>query len=594
MKHHLANILLLAMLSFAAYANAFGNRFVWDDELFIVNNKEIRNLSGFPRFFTRGSENLYRPLRTTLYAATYRLSGLNPAGYHLAGKTLNAATVCILYVLLMALSGSPGGALWGAIIFCLHPAHTEKVAFITSSYDILGDFLWLSAFTCYVFFRKTGARGLFVASLPLFGLSLLAAENAAAMPLAVVLFDLTLGRDGRKAARWIPYFVLLAAYLTLRTSVLGTVSRVGGAVFNPDPIGNFFTISGVIIDYFRLLAVPWPLSAVHEVKQASAPYPPVLIASAIGVLATVTAAIVSAKKFPAVAFGLLWFFVVISPNLNFIPTGTLMAERYLYLPSAMLSFLVVALHTRVAEGSEGETRVFGLSPSAALKILFVVAAAVFLALTVARNRDWRTDTVLWGRTLIQNPNSYTANLDLGVEMENIGRFDDAERLFLSAVRLAPEKGDAQYELANMYLNYGRLDKAKSLFDGLSENPRLKYKALLNLSVIFAKKGDYRMADEILSGLLEKFPESVEALHNHAYVLFTQKKAGWHLPLMKIYRLTGEAAPLRDMAEGFFKLGDFRTAERVAAIGLSLSPGNAEIKELMGSAGKQPRKKPNGP
>ncbi len=246
MKRHAAPVLALIAFSLALYANAFHNQFVWDDTFFIVESREIRSID-LPRFFSEGSENLYRPLRTALYALTYRWGGLDPAAYHLVGKTMNALTVAALYALLILLFENRGAAFWGALLFAAHPVHTEKVTFITSTFDIPADLLWLSALVLYVLHRKRQPPFALTASVLVFAAALLFGETAAVLPLVIVLYDLTMGRRDKKAALWIPYFAVLAAYLIIRTSVLGTVARSGAHALNPDLFGNFLTMSDVSI-----------------------------------------------------------------------------------------------------------------------------------------------------------------------------------------------------------------------------------------------------------------------------------------------------------------------------------------------------------
>src|SRR4051794_16326004 len=90
--------LVLGILCFAVYANALTGDFIWDDQLQVVRNANIRNLDNIPRAFeaslwafmyspgggdaNRIFDRYYRPFQTVIYILAYRLGGLSPVVYH--------------------------------------------------------------------------------------------------------------------------------------------------------------------------------------------------------------------------------------------------------------------------------------------------------------------------------------------------------------------------------------------------------------------------------------------------------------------------------------------------------------------------------
>ncbi len=600
-KSNLFNVAALFFLSFVAYLNAFENRFVWDDELFVVNNSEIRDLGTYPKFFMEGSQNLYRPLRTVLYAATYRFSGLKPAGYHLVGKALNSLTVCSLYALLALLFNNRRGAFWGALLFALHPVHTEKVAYITSSYDILGDFFWLSAFACYVAFRRGRAGTYLAGSLALFLLGLLSSETAAVTPMVIVLYDLTLGKlttgggpawlggvesapagvdpnaGGSRPLRlrpfpflWGPFFAVLAGYLLLRFSVLGVVSRTGGSLVPSDLAGYFVTTAGVVTQYFRLMLFPWPLVPVHEVGQAVRPYPFALIVSAVGISAAVLAAAFYHRRRPEYAFSFLWFFAVLSPNLNFIPTGTLMAERYIYVPSAVISFFASIAFAKASDNGKK-----------LLASLFFLVACVYFAGTIARNREWREEAVLWTSAIEADPvGSDAAASNLAILLDQRGLAAEAIKLLEAARRAAPDRPLTSAKLGELYMESGRLGEAENIFQRLIDNPLVLYRARYDLAKIRVMQVRYPEAEKLLGEILKVNPYAPDTLNIYASVLFAQGRPNWAGSLVLAYASTGRAYYLENLAS-FYLLTDKKGPALVTAkIGLLAEPDNKRLKEIV--------------
>lgn len=566
MKRHAAPIVALIAFSLALYANTFNNEFVWDDDLFIVNAKEIRSID-LPRFFSKGSEDLYRPLRTTLYAVTYRYGGLNPVAYHLVGKTLNALTVVALYGLLALLFESRGAAFLGALLFAAHPVHTEKTTFIASTYDIPADLLWLSAFVLYVLHRKRQPPFALTVSVLLFAAGLLFGENAAVLPLIIALYDLTFGRHTKKASRWIPYFVVLALYLALRTSVLGTVARAGGHTLNPDIIGNFLTMSEVSILYGKLLLWPWPLIAVRGVTQAVFPYPVQLYAAGVAVAALLIAAWRQRRDRPWVTFTTFWFFVVLSPNLNFIPTGNLMAERYIYLPSAILSFMVAAGYLAV-EANRRRRAAF-------LAIVLIVIAG-FSALTARRNADWRNETLLWSRLLLIKPDSAAAMINLGVDAQKNRRWDTAEKLLKRAVELEPESDGPPEHLADLYLEQGRDNDAAPLLEK-AYAMRKRDSLLLKITQVNINQKKYAEAETPLDDLLRRYPNSSRVWMANGALRYFKGDGGWAGSYVRAYALS-ERDPdvILRMANAWRFDGKPGAALRIARFGLQEHPDNKPL------------------
>src|SRR5262245_61513806 len=87
-----AAVLLTA--GFAAYANAFGGPFVFDDLTAIVNNASLRQLWSFP---PPGSVTSGRPVLNLTLAINYALGGLDVRGYHAVNIAIHLAAGVALF-----------------------------------------------------------------------------------------------------------------------------------------------------------------------------------------------------------------------------------------------------------------------------------------------------------------------------------------------------------------------------------------------------------------------------------------------------------------------------------------------------------------
>ena len=150
---------LLFTLAFLLYANTLGHDFVLDDGIVITENKLVQQgLEGIPgilskdTFFgfiqTEGREHVvaggrYRPLSLVMFAVLYQLVGNNAWVFHLLTVLLFAATCVVLYRTLLLLLArretffASFFSFTSALLFAVHPIHTEVVANVKSCDEIL-------------------------------------------------------------------------------------------------------------------------------------------------------------------------------------------------------------------------------------------------------------------------------------------------------------------------------------------------------------------------------------------------------------------------------------------------------------------------
>lgn len=163
--------LILAAAVFLLYRPSLDYGFVWDDQIYIVQNPAVQDWSYAADAFTSPNTTWsanpeyniseWRPLRNISYLIDHSIYGLNPMGWHLTNILLHAAATVLLYLLirrlihLCVLAKSPShfltfsqsrmdlAALAGAAFWAVHPVQTEVVAWVKSRDDLLA--------TCFFF-----------------------------------------------------------------------------------------------------------------------------------------------------------------------------------------------------------------------------------------------------------------------------------------------------------------------------------------------------------------------------------------------------------------------------------------------------------
>ncbi len=193
-QYHLPGaFLLLVIFAFILYGNSIANQFVFDDIPLIVENPLIKNLGNIPAII--GWENglpLYRPVRYLSYTIDYAISGMNPAGYHVANILYHAITAWVIFLLLSRLLKNRLSAVIGAVLFVAHPVATDSVTYLSGRRDILVTLFYLCAFYQFVRYREQPQLWRLALVTLFFILALGAKEMAVTFPAVCLLYDFTL------------------------------------------------------------------------------------------------------------------------------------------------------------------------------------------------------------------------------------------------------------------------------------------------------------------------------------------------------------------------------------------------------------------
>ena len=235
-------------------------------------------------------------------------------------------------------------ALWG-----VHPLLTESITNIVGRADLLAAFGVLAGLLCYV--KSATALGrrklLWMAAMLIAqAVGIFSKENAAVLPGIMLLYDLTWRRRAAWRERLLTYSAValpLAAFFCLRATMpMHILARFGD---NPLMGAGFWTARltaiKVIGKYLWLFVWPARLSADYSYNAVPLfGWQPVdwEDAKALIALAVCLGAVLLAVRWyrtrKPLFFFLAFFFVALAPASNLaILIGSIMAERFVYLPS---------------------------------------------------------------------------------------------------------------------------------------------------------------------------------------------------------------------------------------------------------------------
>ncbi len=534
-------VFVLLVLSVVVYLNILPNGFVHDDSDQIINNPWITDFANLPGVFFSSAwafleeevtSNYYRPVMHLVYMIDYALFELNPWGYHLTSIIINSINSVLVFFLLNLLleregiwSGEEGeagwmglgpsglGALAGALIFSVHPIHTESVAWAASIPELTFTFFFLLSFYLYIRHARGGGFSLYVISLVSFFFSTLCKEPALALPIALVAYDLFVRRKRvfplwPWLVRFVPFAAVGVLYIILRVYALKGFAPRGGA-HELGTFGNILNVFPLVFDYFSKLVLPVNLNFFYTFKPVHS------IVEPRALLALVFAIIVifilwRTYKFSRLAFfSIIFIFLPLLPVLYIPAVGrNTFAERYLYLPSFGMAVLVAlsirGVLTKRAANLKG--------------VVLIIAVLVIAggALTVKRNYVYRDNFSLWSDTIKKSPDNGFVKLNLGIEYAANGDDDKAIEYYHGALESIYLKVDAtltHYNLANAYTRKGKLTEAAEAYNEALEIDPEYYKAYNNLGIVYAMQGQLTKAAGLFKRSLAIEPDFKDAKKN---------------------------------------------------------------------------------
>lgn len=442
-RAHWAPLLVIAALATLPYWQSLSYEYVLDDKMVFTENQFVQQgLAGMGDIFGKESfagyfgEQMdllvgarYRPLSLATFALEYELWGQNARLSHLVNILLYGLAGLLLYVTLWFLLPVAKDRSWfltvpfaAALLFVLHPIHSEVVANVKGRDEILTLLGALGALYLSLRYAQTPHWKWLAGSSFVFFLALLAKENAltflAAVPLGLYLF----ANAGPKKLAWVTLSLLgtALAYLFIRYSVVGYLltpagQEVTNLMNNPfyglDAGERFATVFYTLGQYVKLLIFPHPLT--HDYYPYQAPIMSwsdwrtlLSLLVQIGLLALAAWAW---RRRKVLAYGILFYFITLSIVSNvFFTVGTFMNERFVFMPSVgfalVLGWLIV---DRLPTLLKTRRQIVALALLASISV-------AYLARTWIRVPDWRNAYALNLAAAKYSPNSARANLFLGV------------------------------------------------------------------------------------------------------------------------------------------------------------------------------------
>lgn len=498
-------VAIVAAAAVACYAATIGYGFAYDDR-----QLPMSPLLSRPFDFLAVLRNEYYPPKLEFVALYRPLAqwslllnwGLNAAivgrgdvawTFHAVNVLLHALASVLAFLWLARLGLPRTVALVAALLFAVHPIHSEAVANVTGRSEPQALVLGL----LFLLAMRSGRT--LLAALLFLG-ALWSKESAIAfLPIAVVAEILVPPPDAsgeatgsrRRWLRFAPSAFVLLAWFVLRSIALGgahpKIAYADNPVASASAIVRVLTACAVQLRYLGLELLPLRQSPDYAFAE-TVPVERVLDPSVLGFVVLLAAAGLAAfawrRRAPIVALCVLGYALAFSTTSNFLfPVGALLAERLAYVPSL---FVCVLLALGIDVVAKQRTTVL------ASVVALLCAAGTFA--TVRQNRIWRDEATFVREAAREAPRSAKTRRNLGLALEEAGDLEGAEGEFALSASIYAGYGQTWFDLATVRIKLRDYDGALAALRSTVERMPDHVEAWVNIAQISIGLG--RRADAV--------------------------------------------------------------------------------------------------
>ncbi|GFY44676.1 protein O-mannosyl-transferase Tmtc3 [Trichonephila inaurata madagascariensis] len=498
----LSHFAAVIAVSFICYYNALHCGFVFDDISAIRDNKDLRPSTPLLNIFFNDfwgtpihkehSHKSYRPLCVLTFRINYALHQLNPWGYHLFNIILHVL-VCVLYLRMCQLFLPATASFIAALLFAVHPIHTEAVTGIVGRAEILSSIFFLLAFLSYIKCSKSYLNtDRLQLCLCLFFIicATLSKEQGITVAGVCFLYELFIVQKLRfsdvlqilqvfsttksSPSPWLRNMIVRLIVITgtavclliARVKIMGAQLPVFTKFDNP-AAASAFPVRQLTYNYLLpvnawLLLFPsdlccdWTMGTIPLVESIFDPRNVATLTFYCVLGAVVWVALkADTKHFQLLSVSLSLLVLPFLPASNlFFPVGFVVAERILYIPSMGFCLLVAygwnLLYKKL--GKKGTV------------VMLISVVIMFHSLkTVLRNNDWVSEKEIFAAGLKVNKRNAKLYNNVGHALESRGQFKEALEYFLQAAVVQTDDIGAHMNVGRTYNNLKMYNEAEAAF-----------------------------------------------------------------------------------------------------------------------------------
>ncbi|XP_047194502.1 protein O-mannosyl-transferase TMTC1 isoform X2 [Hippoglossus stenolepis] len=607
---------VLTALCVLCYCNSLRGELVHDDVWAIINNPDVRPGSSLINIFSNDfwgkmmadntSHKSYRPLCILSFKLNILLGGMTPLYFHMVNVCFHCAVTCLLmHTCKSCVFEDSRLAFITALLFAVHPVHTEAVSGVVGRADVLACLLFLLTFLSYV--RSVGvcvsedslpstmSACSLIVSLLLGTCAMLIKETGITVFGVCVLYDalvlcckplinhLYSSRPGNLLYICSPFVkraCLISGYVVLIMSV--RLWLMGGSMplfseqdnpasFSPHLLTRILTYSYLLSFNAGLLLAPivlcydWQVGSIPLVESLSDFRNVAAMLLAIVMVALCLHCVFSLQRQESreVLVGVLFLVFPFIPASNlFFRVGFVVAERVLYMPRSGIQTLPhnAKAHYNYAnflkDSGRHEEAIHHYTT--ALRLYPRHASAMNNLGTLTHCSEEAEH--FYRKALDTNPQHNRALFNLGNLLKSQGKTKEAEVLLMDSINFGAHFADAYSSLASLYAEQKRFPEANEVYLKGIENCPDNSDLHNNYGVFLVDTGEGALAEAHYLQAVRLKPAHYVAMVNLGRLLRSSNEneaaESWYKRALQITRKVDILTPLGAL---YYNTGRFEEA-----------------------------------
>lgn len=494
----------ILILTFAAYIPALNAGFVnWDDEVYIINNPLLKDISNLKAIITTPIQGNYHPLTMISLALNYAVSGFDAWSYHLFNLLFHLVNCWLVYRLASLLSKQQFIIAFGtAVLFAIHPMHVESVAWVSERKDVLYTLFFVAGLISYVKFIDTNSKKQFGLSIVFLILSLLSKPAAVVFPLVLLCIDLLRRRPFtvKLILEKIPFAIPALAMGLLTYYAQTDVGATGSGIF-PMSTRVLMAFYGFMM-YIVKLILPFNLSPFYPFPAINMALPVEYYIAPVFFIIIAVLSFLSLKKYREFAFGFSFYLANLILVLQVLPVGSaVIAERYSYVPYIGIFYFLSWIINRLTTTNSKKG------------IYILVSVSVLLSILTYRQAGiWHDGASLWDHVISTNPNS-KAYTNRGLLLRKEKEYNKAVEYYTKAIQMNIADHEPYINRGNVYFDLKKYDLAYADYiKALQLKPGL-YTTYDNMGALFSTQQKYDSALVYLNLAIKTKPDYQQSYSN---------------------------------------------------------------------------------
>lgn len=445
------------ILSALVYAPGLSGPYAFDDYPNLLNNsyvqiKSLDSTSLYHAAYSLAAGPLKRPVSMLSFALNHYFAGSfdDSTPYKLTNLVIHVINGLLIFWLARlifqrlaesnraqghGLIASPGPSVWIAagitLLWLVHPIQLTSVLYIVQRMTTLSALFVLLGLILYFNGRNRMAvgnqNGAWLIFLGLFGCGTLAAlskENGVLLPIFMLVLELTLFSNEPPWTAWRRLSPHVKRAWSLGMAILGLASLAAVIHYAlPNYVYRDFTMlerllteSRVLFFYLSLILVPQlnRFGLFHDDIEISTNLltPWTTLPAVIGIVGLALFAVLTVRKWPLLALGILWFFT--SHLLESTVFALEIAHEHRNYLGTFGIFLAVAHVIDRVSVRFGHGKFWWTLP---------LMAMAFAGITCFRAFQWSNSVSLFSFEVLHNPESSSAQAGLGMRLAMSGNYD---------------------------------------------------------------------------------------------------------------------------------------------------------------------------